>query len=87
MEFNEYLELGNKLEQENKIIMACAAYLEAIKNGTEEQSEMVKKYAKMLAKNISEDYSERNHQVQQQLLEWKEQGKLLYAKRMWSLTL
>ena len=81
MECNEYLELGNELERENKILMACAVYLEAIKNSSGEHKEVVKKYVEILSHKISENNSERNHEMKQQLLEWKMEGRLACAIR------
>lgn len=78
-EFDEYLQLGNELEQENNILMAYAAYYEAIKRGTGEQKQIIENYLKMLIEKITKDKSERNQQLKSQLLKWIEEEKISYA--------
>ena len=78
-EFDEYLQLGNELEQENNILMAYAAYYEAIKRGTGEQKQIIENYLKMLIEKRTKDKSERNQQLKSQLLKWIEEEKISYA--------
>ena len=62
-EFEVYLQLGNELEQEHNSLMAYAAYLEAIKKGTEEQKQIIENYIKLFQKKISKDKVEKNQQL------------------------
>ena len=82
--FDEYLQLGNKLENENKIIMACAAYMEANRRAEENQKQILGNYISILLNkiNISKiniNNFERNQELKQQLLEWMYNDKEDYA--------
>lgn len=79
IEFEEYLKLGNELEAENNILMACAIYLEAIKYSIGEQKQVIENYVNVLARKISNNNAERNRQVKQVLMDWKNKGKIAYA--------
>lgn len=79
MEFDTYLQLGNELETENKILMAFSAYLEAIKRAGEEQKRIIGNYVKLMVEKIPQNNEERNQELKEQLLKWKDEGKVSVA--------
>ena len=79
MEFDTYLQLGNELETENKILMAFSAYLEAIKRAGEEQKRIITNYVKLMVEKIPQNNEERNQELKEQLLKWKDEGKVSVA--------
>lgn len=78
-EFDTYLQLGNELETENKMLMAFSAYLEAIKKAGEGQKQIIENYLKLLVGKIKKDNKERNQELKEQLLKWKDEGKVSVA--------
>lgn len=79
MGFNTYMQLGNRLENESKILMAYAAYMEAFYCSTEENKELLKSFLDIIQAKITPVAEERNRELKLQLLEWIKAGEVSCA--------
>lgn len=79
MKFNEYMQLGNQLEKENKILMAYSAYAQAFYCSTEENKRILKNFLDLMFPKISSLAEVRNAELKKQLMEWISSGKVSYA--------
>ena len=79
MDFNTYMQLGNQLEKETKMLMAYSAYMEALRYSTEENKELLKNFLTLIASKITPFAEERNNELKSQLMEWIKAGEMLYA--------
>ena len=78
-EFDIYMQLGNQLEQEEKMLMAYAAYATARQRAEAEQKELISNYLVMVAKKIGKTPQECNQELKIQLLQWINEGELAFA--------
>lgn len=78
-EFDIYMQLGNQLEKENKILMAYAAFTEAMEKAREQEKELIDIYIVNLAKRLSKVAEERNKELKEQLLYWIKIGEVSFA--------
>lgn len=84
MEFNTYMQLGNQLERENKILMAYGAYMEAFYCSTEENRELLKNFLDIMLAKIPPLAEVRNKELKLQLMEWIKAGEVSYAINCYS---
>lgn len=78
-EFDIYMQLGNRLEVEGKIVMAHAAYLEAMSKGGIAERKVIESYLPTLGKKLSKGTKEWNEEVKGQLLQWIREGEIRAA--------
>lgn len=78
-EFNIYMHLGSCLEQENKLLMAYGAYMEAMKKAETEHRKVISDYLFVLAGKLSKIAQERNEELKNQLLQWIKEGNIAFA--------
>lgn len=78
-EFDIYMQLGNQLEKENKLLMAYGMYMEAFYSATEEEQGLLKSFLELLEEKVSVTAEERNQELKLQLLEWIAAGEISCA--------
>lgn len=78
-EFDTFMQLGARLEQENKMLMAYGAYAEAMYQSVGSRKNLIQSFLISIKNNISQSAKERNKELKTQLMEWIHQGELSYA--------
>lgn len=84
MDFSTYMQLGNQLEKENKMLMAYGAYMEAFYCSPEENKKLLNNFLEIMLPQITPFVEARNRELKQQLMEWIQAGEISYSVRCYA---
>lgn len=84
MDFSTYMQLGNQLEKENKMLMAYGAYMEVFYCSPEENKKLLNNFLEIMLPQITPFVEARNRELKQQLMEWIQAGEISYSVRCYA---
>lgn len=78
-EFEYFLQLGNSLESQNRMLAAYGIYAAAAQRGNENNKGIIESFLPVLARKISISPEERNQELKETLLSWIREKKMAEA--------